>query len=386
VLAAASLPLRRYFADSLNGLLPPASEGSSSNRGSLGFAQVTAEPMELELQGSSSPEAIGAVLDHIYGEKKPLKASGDLLQELMRLASLLELPHLMEQLASLHPPKHAAAVAQASAVGNGTIDPDPPVLLKAHFNIEGVPDGYPGKDIMSMIGALDSHGRRTANAFEKLQSLFLERPVWLEEPLRQQLPASLTPEVLMLLLPLVAYQWSDGPWQTAYARHGWDPRDNAEEAKNLQVLEFHDPHFRRNSGSGAVCSNPKKKNRSVGNRSAPTIDCHFRRPPSLSKMRYQLVDIRDDYITVLVDSSEVSEVCNRQTGWLDRVVCEGIRTRMTVRSQQMREKLALKEKAARAERRRSLKEQAARAERRRSLKEQRERALRPAKRARTGGA
>jgi len=204
----------------------------------------------------------------------------------------------------------------------------------------------------------------------------------------------------MLLLPLVAYQWSDGPWQTAYARHGWDPRDNAEEAKNLQVVEFHDPHFRRNHGSGTVSSSPKKKNKSVGNGSTPTIDCHFRRPPSQSKMRYQLVDIRDDYITLLVDSSEVSGLCNRQTGWLDRVVCEGIRTRMTVRSQQireklaikekaaratvrsqqMREKLAIKEKAARAERRRSLKEPDARAARRRSLKEQRERTLRPAKR------
>jgi len=103
-------------------------------------------------------------------------------------------------------------------------------------------------------------------------------------------------------------------------------------------------------------------------------------------MRYQLVDIKDEYVALLVDTAEVSEVCNRQTGWLDRVVYEGIRNRLVIRSQQMREKLATKEKAARAESRRILKEQAARAERRRSLKEQREKALRPAKRARTGGA
>jgi len=396
VLAAASLPLRRYLADSLNGLRPTGSEGSSSNPGSFGFARITAEPLELELQGSSCPEAIGMVLDHIYGENKALKAAGPLLQELLRLASVLELPLLLEQLApcensnskiglqaSPHSPKPAAVIAEASDLGNAALDP--PKVSKAYFNAEGIPE--PGNDIMSMIGALDNHGRRTANTFEKLQSLFLERPVWLEEPLKQRLPPTLTPEVLMLLLPLVAYQWGcDGPWQTAYTRHGWDPRDNAEEAKSLQVLEFQDPYFRRGSASNSVCASPKKKRKSVGKQSTPSMDCHFRRPPSCSKMRYQLVDIKDEYVALLVDTAEVSEVCNRQTGWLDRVVYEGIRNRLVIRSQQMREKLATKEKAARAESRRILKEQAARAERRRSLKEQREKALRPAKRARTGGA
>lgn len=171
---------------------------------------------------------------------------------------------------------------------------------------------------------------KDAKVVATLQRIFMERPVWLEQPLLKALPPNLEYDTLLRLLPHVAYQWSDGPWQTAYAALGWDPRAAflSDDAKYLQVIQFRDPFFKKNSAA-------------ADNDEVP--DFTFRRPPTMRVQPYQLLDIKDEFISEMIDSAETETECNRRTGWLTDLVLGVVKERMTVKSQQQREARAKRE-------------------------------------------
>mmetsp|Transcript_169716 Transcript_169716/g.538990 ORF Transcript_169716/g.538990 Transcript_169716/m.538990 type:complete len:226 (+) Transcript_169716:1254-1931(+) len=157
----------------------------------------------------------------------------------------------------------------------------------------------------------------------KLREAFEERPVWLEQALSKRVPSWAEEGALYRLLPFLAYQWTDGPWQKGYTRLGWDPREDSEEAAVLQVLQFRDPHFKKGMKDD---EEPE--------------DCSFRRPPSQKIQYYQLTDIQDDYITSLVDMAETLEECDKKSGWLPQFVLDVAKDRLAVKSQMLREKIA----------------------------------------------
>lgn len=171
--------------------------------------------------------------------------------------------------------------------------------------------------------------KRQEARIEKLRALFDERPAWLQEALQAKLPTAFEEDQLEQLLPFVAYQWVDGPWQRAYVRFGFDPRkrEHAEEAKMLQVLVFRDPYF---------ATLDKKKLKEL--QDAPKSDPSFKGPPSKPQQHYQLVDIKDDFVSTLCVSAEVVKICCKASGWFEPEIMFGVREALGVRSARLRER------------------------------------------------
>mmetsp|Transcript_77667 Transcript_77667/g.240662 ORF Transcript_77667/g.240662 Transcript_77667/m.240662 type:complete len:575 (-) Transcript_77667:130-1854(-) len=394
VLAAASAPLRTYILDGLD-RLRDGKEGSAVDGAEAAGAAVTSEPLELELEGVSCATAATVMLDHVYGasDGAALPEAESAIRDVLRLASALELPRLRERAAqwlvrgvsatnapqrlsicdefgfsALHnrikelsgqtitPEVKREVQAPADAAAGGrhespqdAILADPALMsgltelecamlnvCMANFSEGSVPDAPRKQTVESME---ECRTRQDVRTLERLYDLFDQRPVWLEAPLLKQLPMGIDRSTLMKLLPCVAYQWRDGPWHSAFTRYGWDPRDHPEEAKWLQVVDFRDPQLRT------------KAARPVARGSQAASDCHFRRPPTQWKEHYQLVDIKDDFVAELVKASEPSGECLRKTGWLEPVVLEALQERLAVRSQQLRERQALREQAEKGKKR-----------------------------------
>merc|ERR1712151_1138100 len=140
----------------------------------------------------------------------------------------------------------------------------------------------------------------------------------------------------MKFMPYVAYQWNDGPWKKGYARLGFDPRDNPEESLPLQVMEFTD----RNFDHTKVADNT-------------TPDHHFKRLPVERKQLYQLCEIRDDYVSSLLEDTQPEPACERQEGWLAEFVFEAIKGRLLSKCHQFHAKYDRSAEAAAQKRRHS---------------------------------
>jgi hypothetical protein len=179
--------------------------------------------------------------------------------------------------------------------------------------------------------------RQDSKFLAKLVQLFWERPAWLEPCLKRapMLGASVDTEILARLLPFVAYQWKDGPWQNAYARLGWDPREDPEEATLLQVIDFKDRHFR---GEG------KSKAKDVVE---GTEDIFFNKAPTLRSQLYQLVDIEDEIVQSLMEEgSDATAKCDRRHGFMNQIIVETINERLQIKSNDMRAKALKRQSAA----------------------------------------
>jgi len=166
--------------------------------------------------------------------------------------------------------------------------------------------------------------RQDASFLEKLVRLFWERPVWLEPGLKQAplLAKVMDVDRLKRLLPFVAYQWKDGPWQQAFVRRGWDPREEPEESLKLQVVNFKDERF---PGKGREIPEAAE-------------DVFFRRAPARRFQLYVLADIEDEFIESLVEGIEAKSECDRRTGFLEAVIHGVILNRLKVKSTELRQK------------------------------------------------
>eukprot|EP00443_Scrippsiella_acuminata_P000446 CAMPEP_0115263428 /NCGR_PEP_ID=MMETSP0270-20121206/49906_1 /TAXON_ID=71861 /ORGANISM="Scrippsiella trochoidea, Strain CCMP3099" /LENGTH=517 /DNA_ID=CAMNT_0002679411 /DNA_START=47 /DNA_END=1601 /DNA_ORIENTATION=- len=349
VLAAASAPLRRYIVDKLRELTSQV----DSKGGLQGMPGLAAQPLELDLQSISSPEALDLALRHIYGEaagptKQPAEAVA---QDLRQLASSLELPRLkafaVGGQADDEPEKEEDQEEEpelpTTATQEGAAEEDTPPPSQAEKPITDLERAlyamrscrFASTGDVPEAPTIDEEPADKADAkiLAKLREAFFERPAWLDQALLKRLPGSTDEAQLLRLLPYVAYQWQDGPWSKAYSRYGWDPREEeeAEEAKTLQVLQFRDPHFRKNDAEAADTG---------------PADCSFRKPPTQKTQLYQLVDIQDDYITSLIDEAELLDCVDKKSGWLPQFVLEVAGDRLKVKSQQLREKIALRASSA----------------------------------------
>lgn len=383
ILAAASAPLNDFI---------------TSTVADLNGSQPGPEVVEVELQGVTCGEALGIVLDHIYGSLEAYRPTSQAVhKEVFQMCTAFELPVLRgiaekwradvaqdvrPRAAATAPapspggqlepgaaspamppsrrprhqapvpaatprqePEEKAAAAESPAPSpmqevpatNPRQAPPPPELKPADFerqikaglqtwrfdNWRDVPP-MPPRNI-----AEAGLKRPEVKLLEHLRKTFEQRPVWLQGPLLERIfnlaLNNFDMDKVMGLLPRVAYQWNDGPWGTAFTRLGYNPRENAEAIK-FQVLEFRDPALKGVS----------KKD--ISSESAE-YDHDFRRPPVLPKQFYQLVDIRDDYVAMLA-STEAEEECSKKLGWLKDWVREEIFQRLTILSQELRERVA----------------------------------------------
>jgi len=356
VLASASSTLRRMMMDGMQQLDQARGEGQES--------ELASKTFELELRGVQTPEALQILLDFLYG--KPLSGRGleqqlsaEACHDILNLACDLKLPGLKEygvqwlkNCKRVPAQEHAAAsqeeeeepaptptealpvVEEADEEEGEEADAPAPLTMQVlRFNSKAPIPQMPTEGAMEAAKAAEEVLllRSDSTVLMKLVQLFWERPVWLEPVLMHALPASMDTDRLKRLLPYVAYQFKDGPWQQAYARLGWDPRENPEESGACQVLEFKDP-----------------KLKDVQEEPDGTEDVFFKKPPTLRVQLYQMNDIDDEFVKMLVESCELTSAseCDRRCGFLNTVVMDSIRERLKIKAEQMREKAAAKQAKA----------------------------------------
>jgi hypothetical protein len=185
-------------------------------------------------------------------------------------------------------------------------------------------------------GADDQIRGRNVMLLESLRKLFEERPIWLRGSLEERLlPEVYTVSCMQKALMCISYYWSDGPWRNTYVRLGWDPRQNPEEAKWLQVIDFRDRHFRQSRAHLEV-DRAMRGAQDTSTASGGQGDCHFRTPPAKRSQLYQFVDIEDEGICEIIQTSEVLTECCEKTGWMSEASLDQARDRMAVKSELMR--------------------------------------------------
>jgi len=186
---------------------------------------------------------------------------------------------------------------------------------------------------------------------DALQELFAERPIWLRKPLEAQLAlrklkdmASIS--ILQKCLQTVSYLWSDGPWRTSYIRLGYDPRDpaHAEEASRLQVIDFRDRWFRKQTTYFEAIQEVRS-GRAVDARNEEDFDVHFRAPPVNRSQLYQVLDIEDTVVKRILALAAHVDQCSPQDGWFEATVIPRIRDRMAVKAEILRRTKAAMAKA-----------------------------------------
>ncbi|CAE8636671.1 unnamed protein product [Polarella glacialis] len=361
VLASACDALKSFMMESLKQLEPGSDEG-----------EVASRSLELELQGVSG-EAVRVLLDFLYCRTLPsgdsgvkrfrkLSASEACLRDVRHLASELQLPGLEAQALlwmrscsspglklkggcqgrkALLPAEQEDGLCEAQEEPQAAkpSKPSKPVVQRQEEEAPKLPEKKAPMqtlkfnsgcqvpmalaDAMESAQATGELSRSDITVLGKLIQLFWERPVWLEAVLVHAMP-SVHSDKLKSLLPFVAYQWRDGPWQQAYARLSWDPRQNSEEAKELQVIDFRDPKLK---DQGKVEAKSRQ-------------EVFFKKAPALRSQLYQMTDIEDDFVKALVGGCEISAECDRRCGFLTQVVMDSVCDRLTIKSQQLREKAA----------------------------------------------
>eukprot|EP00434_Breviolum_minutum_P039084 symbB.v1.2.034690.t2/scaffold4523.1/size38513/6 len=165
-----------------------------------------------------------------------------------------------------------------------------------------------------------------------LKKLFEERPLWLRGPAEERLKEQgLVANVSMMqkCFMCVAYLWSDGPFRQVYVRLGYDPRKNPE-SRFLQVIDFRDRLLKERRAYF------EKVQGTFDQKPVEAFDPHFRTPPVNRSQLYQYIDIEDEGVQQLLQSSEVLEECCLKTGWLPQQTLDAIRERMFVKAELLR--------------------------------------------------
>ncbi|CAJ1449920.1 unnamed protein product, partial [Effrenium voratum] len=279
--------------------------------------------LELELNGVSA-EAVRILLDFLYGEDRQVPS--ELCRDLLHLAKELKLPALQER--CFAEPKEVCPqqVLEVSSTQEATQEEPPRVLTMRCLRFSSGPVPSPPKDALEAADAAGEIYCKQDVAFLRgLVRLFWERSVWLEPALTQAplLAKTMDAQRLKRLLPYVAYQWREGPWQQAYARLGFDPREEPE-AMKWQVVMFTDKDLPRGP-----------RGRPTGGHKAAE-DIWFAQAPANRCQLYQLECIEDECVQSLMQDVEPQKECQLKTGFLDPVLHDAILERLQVSWEQKR--------------------------------------------------
>lgn len=340
----------------------------------LGLTDAASETqnLELELRGVKSAEAVKILLDFLYARStwKDRHVNAETCKDVMHLASEFKLPALKEQgllwnqLLTLPPPLPLPAEEKADGHANGPAAADaehdaeepenegeandedevveselpeekneenPEVFLKMRcikFDAKTIPMPPATSAQEAAEAAGEIYNRQDTSFLATLVRVFWEWPIWLE-PVLQQSPAwsmrKMDPDRFKRLIPFVAYQWKDGPWQQAYTRLGFDPREAPEEALTCQVILFKDEAFRGR-----------------GWQPRPSEDISFLKAPTSRNQLYQLECLKEDeYIRDLLtgfDPKSLGDFCDRRSGFLGEVLLEVIQERLKVKAAELHSK------------------------------------------------
>eukprot|EP01043_Picozoa_sp_COSAG02_P035184 COSAG02_NODE_2504_length_8663_cov_3.628211_4_plen_637_part_00 len=202
-------------------------------------------------------------------------------------------------------------------------------------------DYLQGQDIMSEAptGVISDP---TDDRQRKLQELFDERPIWSRLALSDRFP-EIQPAALKRFLPCVGFYFVNGPWRLLWCRYGYDPNSDSSSRK-YQVIDFRMPRIlarTKSNSASTVSTKPEagttdaatgdslgtstssqsqsiKGGQERGNLPAAQVakPMHtFECIPEQGQTFYQLCDLRDPDMAVVVNKSRVSAECDPKLGW-----------------------------------------------------------------------
>ncbi|KAF5369933.1 hypothetical protein D9758_001240 [Tetrapyrgos nigripes] len=160
------------------------------------------------------------------------------------------------------------------------------------------------------------------NIIQRLQELFEERPVWTRMSLFNQVSPAVAREIhnSKIILPLVCYNFQDGPWRDTLVRFGYDPRQDPN-ARFYQRLYFRNASHPMNRPSVIT----RRQERAAANTNNPLETDQDERRTShvfdgqtLTKetAAFQLCDIVDPMLKDMIENApEIREVCHERDGW-----------------------------------------------------------------------
>ena len=70
---------------------------------------------------------------------------------------------------------------------------------------------------------------------KKIKAMFQKQPIWLRVELLHK--SQVLPKHVKMILPVVAYYFSNGPWRNQWVRLGYDPRKDPNAAQ-YQTLDY----------------------------------------------------------------------------------------------------------------------------------------------------
>ncbi|KAF5387778.1 hypothetical protein D9615_000215 [Tricholomella constricta] len=165
---------------------------------------------------------------------------------------------------------------------------------------------------------------------KKLETLFVERPIWTRMSLFNQLPANETREILnsKALLPLVCYVFQDGPWRDTLVRFSYDPRKDRS-ARFYQRLYFRNANHPIARPSVIT----RRQDRSAANTQIRAMEegtekeADRKRTVTKETAAFQLCDITDPMLKEMIDEpDDLREECNERDGWYTSHAFERIKT------------------------------------------------------------
>ncbi|EKX46251.1 hypothetical protein GUITHDRAFT_138357 [Guillardia theta CCMP2712] len=150
-----------------------------------------------------------------------------------------------------------------------------------------------------------------------LRRLFEQRPIWSRLALQGTILEEA--EKHLRFLPLVAFNYKDGPWRSLWVRYGFDPRSD-KSTRFLQSYDFRVPSkflslFKpteiRQQGGKAGGPQPfrlkgmKGDSETSSSTASPADVFRFREVPPQAQMMYQLLDIDDAQIQRFLQLAEL---------------------------------------------------------------------------------
>ncbi|TFK55860.1 hypothetical protein OE88DRAFT_1716528 [Heliocybe sulcata] len=180
-------------------------------------------------------------------------------------------------------------------------------------------------------------GQVDQSLLKRLEHHFEERPIWTRLALLNQFTPLEAREIhnSKIMLPLVSYAFSDGPWRDTLMRFGYDPRKESN-GRFYQRLYFRNVNHpivrpsvvtRRHDGRSATLAPPvddQGQPMEAGQRTSHIFDgvTHTKETAA-----FQLCDIHDPLLKDMIEDEDgVREACNERDGWYTTHAFESIKT------------------------------------------------------------
>lgn len=143
----------------------------------------------------------------------------------------------------------------------------------------------------------------------KLKELFQQRPIWIKSGLLET--SGMHQETVKVVLPIIAYYYTIGPWRTCWVRFGYDPRRDFE-ARFYQIIDYRIRKF------GNIKEVTERK-LGRGNRKFASAKFDENTIPKFSLVFYQYCDINIGQIKLMLERIAApvpGTLCDDKRGWL----------------------------------------------------------------------